>query len=142
MKSTHKRRITLKSNEPDYFYLVGISTTLKDYSLAVHLNNALNVRFSIDDHISPKKKRTDLEFPRFSFTSNDQIKFELISNRLENVSLLQYLRQFDIILRITGHIHLLNIQDVIAEIRKIKGIQGAYLLNQVKPGFYSALLEH
>jgi len=140
--SSYNKKHRQKDNIPDNFYLVGISTTLKIYNLATLLNPVLDTRFAIDTHIPGNFSELSLEFQRFRFTSDSMVTYELISNRMDNYSLLKHLHQFDILLRITGQIDGVNLHNIIYAIRNIDHIHAAYLLNDVKPGYYSSLLKH
>ena len=118
----------MKSNKLsiDYEYdfsLIGIVSPSKEYTLAWHLNNALNINFRKNDDIEFNfKSDGKMLISNFLFES-DYSTFRLLKNKavefinVKNVMLLPELKMYDYLLKLTGSVEMDDIS------RKIRTVQ-------------------
>jgi hypothetical protein len=106
MKSSKKiTRIRLDALTNDMFFLYGIVSSEPDYKLSLALNKKMGIFLK---NRAPLKLHNDtgneLSFSRFSYTNDDDdVIYELISNRSEKQYLLKKLKNIDYIFHVHFH---------------------------------------
>ncbi len=115
---------------PDYV-LMGISCHQKDYRAAWAIGSALGFEFTREDDLYTvvHKNGAKANFSSFSYTSGQEDKFILLSNKSESGTLLPELNQFDYILLIYSLLPDEDIQDMMRQIRANSLIQYCSMFN-------------
>lgn len=131
------------------FELIGIHTSIEVSKLAFLLNQNLGIKFSFYDQIDKKIKNQKGSFERYLFEDEDhEISWNLVENKCiiketsTNESLfnqfetVMYLipefKNIDFILKIDKDEDLINFEQILLEISKIKTISMTYKIDKNK----------
>ncbi|HEY0262796.1 MAG TPA: IPExxxVDY family protein [Chitinophagales bacterium] len=127
----------LEKEEIDYreFKLIGISTSLSDFTVCYHLNEILQADFQrMDDHEVVLKNGQKSTFFRV-FQWNDEVKdvqYLFADNRSGNELLFPEIPGVDYVLKIAGMLKDEDVQPILKSLKEIEYVQTAMLLNTIK----------
>ena len=126
-----KRTVVKVSNENAYeFMLFGIVCQLPDFRLARELNLHLNIQFKrMDDYnVFNNKRMEERLFAFFEYAHPEGERYHLISNKSEKGLLIPEQSQIDYLFIIHPATLQMDENEVLAEIKQIPAILGAYRL--------------
>jgi hypothetical protein len=128
-KKVHK----LKDEKPDSFKVIAIASHENHYRLTWMLNEALQYDFrKIEDLEVTINNQFLGSFNRYRFENRvKSVNFDLISNHSENGFLLKDQKNIDFLIKVTGEVHDFNLNQFTNEIRKIKNIITAFVLEDL-----------
>jgi hypothetical protein len=108
----------------DYdFFLMGISSHLKDYRLCWHLNKHFDWDLARQDDQTFEVRNTELSFSHYAFMDEDQdIVYTLLSNRGSQGFLIPEKKAWDFFLVIDGNISRSVLQTIEEDLNKIEGV--------------------
>ena len=118
-KKKHKLSVEIKYD----FKLIGIASHDKDYKLIFALNNALELNFEKqEDHVVYNKK-LDVD-QRFSYyrAEENNVVYNLISNRSQDGYLADEINNFDYFLQIIGAVSSEDRNKIIKKIRETENV--------------------
>lgn len=120
-----KKKLQIKFDLQSEYILLGISTQLKDYRLAFHINNDLKLNFiRMDDLLFENeihKQENKFSF-YYYFDEESQNTFSLISNHNKYGKILPSAKQIDYFFIIKDHIRSEKKQKYLSTIRKIRNV--------------------
>ncbi len=125
-------------SEPDVFpdlYIFGITSQLKDYRLAYYVNRDCGFMLTkLEDlPVFVEKDKATTNFSLYSYTEPSQhLNFYLLMNNNENIRVLPNIKEADFLLFVNGQTGTLNAADLIADLRKIPGVQFAFHIEKNK----------
>jgi hypothetical protein len=113
------------------FGLVGISSHEKPYKLAWAINQKLGLDLKLmgDLEIKEKAKSTVLAFARYCFLDEQEVEYNLLSNKSENGFLIPDLNNFDFFLQLSGNSSSEIRDKIIKELRRIDIVNAAMKLD-------------
>lgn len=124
-KSSKKRKHKLHVDLEYDFKLIGIASHEIDYKLIWEVNQALELNFVRQENLIVYNKKLDTE-QSFSLykaeDENNQIIFNLISNRCENGFLAEEINTFDYFLQIIGEISDAHKKEVVKKLKSINKV--------------------
>ncbi|NOY38077.1 MAG: IPExxxVDY family protein [Chlorobi bacterium] len=127
-----KKIIKLEGHNHDLFTIIGISSHEKGYTLTWALNNSMEMSFSRREdleEIRPGNEET-LHFPVFFFNDETRkISYFLIQNRSPEGFLVTEWPTFDFLLIIPELIESNLQKNLLSQLKKVPGIQAAFLMN-------------
>ena len=125
-KKKHKLNVSFDYN----FRLIGIASHEKDYKLVWSINQVLDLNFvRQEDHIVFNKKLdTDQSFSHFIAEENNII-YNLLSNRSEDGFLADEINNFDYLLQIIGDITDAERNEIIKKIKSVDKVLTAIKLD-------------
>tara|TARA_B100001059_G_scaffold234674_1_gene277879 strand:+ start:1544 stop:1993 length:450 start_codon:yes stop_codon:yes gene_type:complete len=124
------KKIKLEIDDETEFPILGISTALGDYRLAWELNSKLNLKFerSIEGtYFSiPDRSKKIVDYDYYYYVSEEAMsKFFLVKNKQKGSSLFSDRERLDFFLVLRdNYIH--DIEDLILDLRKIKGVVAVF----------------
>jgi len=126
-KKKHKLNIEIKYD----FKLIGIASHDKDYKLIWSLNQTLDLNFAKQYYhiVYNKKLDTEQRFSHFQAEENN-VTYNLISNRSEDGYLADEINNFDYFLQLIGAV---SSEDRNAIIKKIKEIENVLTAIKLDP---------
>lgn len=127
-----KKKLKIEFEIQSEYTLFGISSQLKDYRLAFHINNDLKLNFKrMDDiNIANEKSNEENNFSfYYYFDEESQNTFSLISNHNQDGKLLPSAKQIDCFFIIKDYIKTEQKQHFLSSIRKIRNVIAAYKLD-------------
>lgn len=117
----------------DYdFYLIGIVSSLKVYRLSSSVNKLLNSNLlRVDDVLNQfGDDYEDASYARYAGEDEEnEILYDLIANKNENVPLIKEKKEVDYFLIINGPDLKINIKSLISELNSIQHVQLAFELD-------------
>ena len=133
-----KNYISLTDKQKFDFILIGIICEKKDYRISMELNKKLEINLSKEDEYSVfnSKRMEDKTFSFYEYTTEDDDRFNLISNKSQKGFLLPELNQIDFLFVVRLLRMTLEENDILNAIKEIPIILGAYKLDatQLKSG--------
>ena len=133
-----KNYISLTDKQKFDFILIGIICEKKDYRISMELNKKLEINLSKEDEYSVfnSKRMEDKTFSFYEYTTEDDDRFNLISNKSQKGFLLPELNQIDYLFVVRLLRMTLEENDILNAIKEIPIILGAYKLDatQLKSG--------
>jgi hypothetical protein len=113
------------------FGLIGISSHEKPYKLAWAINQNLGLNLTLTDELSIEEKGIEepLLFSRYYFIDENELEYNLISNKSENGFLIPDLNNFDFFMQLTGNSSSEIRDKIIKEFRNIDIIMAALKLD-------------
>ena len=127
-----KKKLKIEFDIHSEYTLFGISSQLKDYRLAFHINNDLKFKFKrLDDlHYANGKISEGNKFSFYYYFDEDSHQtFFLISNKNKNGILLSSTKQMDYFFIIKDDIKTTKKQQILSLIRNIKNVQAVLELD-------------
>lgn len=113
------------------FGLIGISSHEKPYKLAWAINQKLGIELTLakELEIEEKVKEEKMFFARYNFIDENDLDYNLLSNKAENGFLIPDLKNFDFFMQLSGNVSS-DIRDkIIKEIRNIDIVNAAMKLD-------------
>ena len=131
LKKIHKLNYT-----PDYnFAVFGITSDEKDYKLIFDINKATGWNLERrESYIFFNPKTSDeQQFPLFTYSTEDgYISYKLISNKHDNQTLLDELKNLDYLLIIIDESEYEDLTSMPERLKKIKSIRAVFLIDPAK----------
>ena len=127
-KKVHKLQYT-----PEYlFLLIGISSHQNDYRLSWAINNKLNLKLIKTENLKIVNKKLSVTqfFSVYNFDDEDnQLIYNLISNRCDNGFLLEELKNIDFLLQVLGDTNESYIKNLLKGLKEIDIINTSFTIN-------------
>lgn len=139
MAKKHKLSIGL---EPD-FTILGLSTTLKDYTLAYHINKELNIRLSRipDFHYKVVNMKGPASYSIYIYNKpNDLFERFLLSNKSSEGRTLTKLKQVDYYFLIQGDIHKKLLEWTMQKLKTIQHVLAVFHLQTSGDPMFRSIL--
>jgi hypothetical protein len=111
------------------FWLIGISSHLRDYRIAWSLNKSLNLELKKEKEyeIEHKKQEEKQFFSHYSYQCEEtQKNYHLFANKCPNGLLLPEIKQADYLLMLDGNFNEQNIEELCKSIRDIDQINTVF----------------
>ncbi|MBN1251889.1 MAG: IPExxxVDY family protein [Bacteroidales bacterium] len=117
-----KKIIKLSINRQ--FQLIGINSNLSSYKLSWLINSNISFKFTQSDDIifENRKNNKKLYFSCYVFEDDDEVIYNLISNKTEDGVLLKSLKNIDFFLKIEPYISEYQINKLLNDLKKIENI--------------------
>lgn len=142
-------KLQLEDFSTTEYELIAIHTSIEVSKLAFLLNKNLNTRFRFFDSIDKTEKREKCSFERYFFDDEENdVLWNLLENKTiikggndtttlfdqfeQTMSLIPEFKKADYILKIETEETLLNLNQIISVISKIKTISMSYLMDKNK----------
>lgn len=125
-------------SEPDHFpdlYIFGITSQLKDYRLAYYVNRDCDIMLAkLEDlPLFIEKDEITINYSLYAYINPTQhLNYFLLINNNEGNRILPNSKQADFLLLVNGQTGTLNAADLIADLRKIPGVQFAFNIEKEK----------
>ena len=133
-----KNYISLTDKQKFDFILIGIICEKKDYRISMELNKKLEINLSKEDEYSVfnSKRMEDKTFSFYEYTTENDDRFNLISNKSQKGFLLPELNQIDYLFVVRLLRMTLEENEILNALKEIPIILGAYKLDasQLKSG--------
>jgi transcription initiation factor IIF auxiliary subunit len=133
-----KNYISLTDEQKFDFILIGILCEKKDYRISMELNKKLEINLSKEDEytVFNSKRMEDKSFSFYEYTTEEDDRFNLISNKSQKGFLLPELNQIDYLFVVRLSRMALEENEIINAIKEIPIVLGAYKLeaSQLKSG--------
>jgi hypothetical protein len=129
------KQILRLSDEVKYdFTLIGIVCNHRDYRLCMNLNNKLDINLSKQDEYSVfnNKRMEDQTFSFYEYVTEDEDRYNLISNKSLKGFLLPEQNQIDYLFLIRLIRMVPDEQELLTKLKEIPIILGAYKLEIAK----------
>lgn len=123
------KKLTIDCEEEMSYYVIGITTTLKDYRLTFFLNKLGDFDFKRAETFVFSIKNQEFEYSIYTYVDKFNMQnFYLLSNKANSVKLVPDFKHFDYILVLDGEFD----EDYISVLtKKIKSISGVMLASKV-----------
>lgn len=127
------KKVVLRIDEDEQyaFVLIGIVCQYREYRLGREVNLALQISLARDHdfEVFTKKRMDAMTFTRFSFKSEEEDEYYLLSNKGEGGMLIPEHKQFDYFLLVRPGRNEISSGDLLPPLKKISMILGAYALD-------------
>lgn len=123
------KKLTIDCEEEMSYYVIGITTTLKDYRLTFFLNKLGDFDFKRAETFVFSIKNQEFEYSIYTYADKFNMQnFYLLSNKANSVKLVPDFKHFDYILILDGEFD----EDYISVLtKKIKSISGVMLASKL-----------
>lgn len=129
-----KKILRISEEDKFDFLLIGIVCSHRDYRLCMELNRKLNINLSKHDEyaVFNNKRMEDQSFSFYEFISEEEDRYNVISNKSQKGLLIPEQNQIDFLLIIRMNPMRIEEQELIDTLKEIPIILGAYKLDTVK----------
>ncbi len=112
--------------------VIGITTALKDYKLAFHINKSLNINLKkTKDFCFSTNSKENNYYSLYQYNNtNDPLYINLLENRNPNGVILPNLKQVDFFMMVRNNIPDETLQNLV---RSVKGIKNVIVVFMIKP---------
>jgi len=133
MKKNDKK-ISFVYDLTDEYQIIGICSHLKEYKLCWHLNKVLNSNLSKLEDFSFSSRNVSSENYSFFYYNdkNNRNNIFLLSNKNDNMTLLEKIPEADFLLIIKGVFSDKRIEDIITALKKTSNILTVFSVNMNK----------
>lgn len=123
------KKLTIDYEDETSYYVIGITSTLKDYRLTFFLNKLGEFDFKRAETFVFKIKNQDFEYSMYTYVDDFNMQnYYLLSNKANSVKLVPEFKHFDYILILDGEFD----DDFISRlVKKIKTIPQVMLASEV-----------
>jgi len=133
MKKNDKK-ISFVYDLTDEYHIIGICSHLKEYKLCWHLNKILNSNLSkLEDFSFSNKNVTGENYSFFYYNDkNNRNNIFLLSNKNDNMTLLEKIPEADFLLIVKGVFSGKRIEEIISALKKTSNILTVFSVNMDK----------
>ena len=123
-----RHKLFIEEEQGDRF--VGLVSSEADYKISLLINNKLNIKLKSNKPVSlASGEGTEILFTRFTAASKfNDLTFDLVSNKSDNVYLTKKYPNLDYVLKINGSVLKETFSEIINKIRSIDGIIAVFIL--------------
>ena len=127
------KKFKLKTEISYDFKLIGISSHEKPHKLTWAINTKLNFSFIQSENIIlfDKKLNEEFEFAKYTYIDDNEVEYNLISNRSSNAFFLNELSNFDYFLQLYGDLSKQHRDEIISNLRTVEFINAALKLDPI-----------
>lgn len=127
------KKFKLKTEISYDFKLIGISSHEKPHKLTWAINTKLNFSFIQSENIIlfDKKLNEEFEFAKYIYIDDNEVEYNLISNRSSNAFFLNELSNFDYFLQLYGDLSKQHRDEIISNLRTVEFINAALKLDPI-----------
>lgn len=122
----------LKLEDDDYdFILIGIASSFRDFRVCREVNSSLGIELhrTEDYSIHDRKKETEVLFPYFGYTTEQEDQYYVIGNKSEGGLLIPEQKQLDFFLVIKPGMSPIDRTEIVRALHRNSVFQGVFPLN-------------
>lgn len=129
-----KKVLRISEEDKFDFLLIGIVCSHRDFRLCMELNRKLDINLSKQDEytVFSNKRMEDQFFSFYEYNSEEDDRYNVISNKSQKGLLLPEQNQIDYLLLIRMNPMRIDEQELIDTLKEIPIVLGAYKLDAVK----------
>ena len=129
------KKLTIEYEEETSYYVIGISSTLKDYRLTFFLNKLDEFNFKRAETFVFKIKNQDFEYSMYTYIDSFNMQnYYLLSNKANSVKLVPDFKHFDYMLILDGEF---DDEFISKLVKRIKAVPEIMLASEVDYGSIS-----